>query len=59
VAGQGAALVDLLPAFKAARAQALYLPADGHPTAAANRLAARAVATWLEDRWHDGAARTD
>ena len=43
----GARFVDLLPSFKDGRRKKLFLPADGHPNAEANRLVAEAVADEL------------
>jgi lysophospholipase L1-like esterase len=47
--------IDVLDAFKAARRSALYVPADGHPAAAANEIVARAILAWLEQERMPGA----
>lgn len=46
-ADNGVAFVDLLAAFRPERRQGLYVPADGHPNGAANRIAARELAARL------------
>jgi lysophospholipase L1-like esterase len=43
----GVAFLDLLPVFRPVRGRRLYIPADGHPSAVGNQLAAEQVAAWL------------
>ncbi len=50
--GHRVPFVDLLAAFKAERRHGLYLPADGHPNAAADAIVAREVASWIERDGH-------
>jgi lysophospholipase L1-like esterase len=46
-ADNGVTFVDLLPTFRPARSQGLFVPADGHPNGTANRIAAGELAAHL------------
>lgn len=45
---QGIPFLDLVPPFKAARREGLYLAADGHLSAAGTEIVARELAAWIE-----------
>jgi hypothetical protein len=52
LAGEGVAVLDLLPAFReAGRQERLYKPQDTHWNLAGNRLAAATIAAFLRDRF--------
>jgi len=56
----GVSYLDLLPAMRAAATsgEALYLlPADGHPSPAGHRAAARCVAEFVRTQWFPRPAR--